>query len=196
MTAESATHTPTKDTNSKLWEEVGKMEEVNKGLRELMEKRKATHNDQLEQERGKARQLQIRLNKEKDEIIERHLRETEIWTEMKKLYEDAVTTYKEEILSLKKALQEVQNHSQVIKENVRIVLQTHREKFSAQLKTEMDKGWMAWAAHAAELHTYRADWENRKKEGRGFYKLSDETVTIVRKDSANHYQELAELPWP
>ena len=51
---------------------------------------------------------------------------------------------------------------------------------------------MAWAAHAAELHTYRADWENRKKEGRGFYKLSDETVSTVHEDLAKDYRELAE----
>ena len=79
---------------------------------------------------------------------------------MKKHCEYATTAYKEEILNPKNALQEAQNHSQVIKKNVHIVLQTNREKFSAQLKTMMDKGWMAWAAQAAELHTYRADWEN------------------------------------
>ena len=56
----------------------------------------------------------------------------------------------------------------------------------------MDKGWEAWAAQAAELHTYRADWENRKKEGRGFYKLSEETVATVREDPAKDYRELAE----
>ena len=56
----------------------------------------------------------------------------------------------------------------------------------------MDKGWETWAAQAAELHTYRADWENRKKEGRGFYKLSKETVAAVREDLAKDYHELTE----
>ena len=51
---------------------------------------------------------------------------------------------------------------------------------------------MAWAAQATELHTYRADWENRRKEGRGFYKLIDETVVAVREDLAKDYRELAE----
>ena len=63
----------------------------------------------------------------------------------------------------------------------------------AQLKTVMDKGWMSWAAQAARLHTYRADWENRKKEGRGFYKLSGETVATVRENLTKDYQELAAL---
>ena len=32
----------------------------------------------------------------------------------------------------------------------------------------------------------------RKKEGRGFYKLSEETVAVVREDLAKDYHELAE----
>ena len=111
---------------------------------------------------------------------------------MKKQYEEATTTYKQEILTLRNALQEEQNHSRVIIENVRIVLQTNREKFSAQLKTVKDKGWMVWAAQAAELHIYRVDWENQKKEGRGFYKLNDETVAAVRENLTKDYRELAE----
>ena len=110
---------------------------------------------------------------------------------MKKQYKEATTLYKQEIQNLKNALPEAQNHAQAIKENARIVLQTNREQFSAQLKTRMDKGWGAWAAQTAELHTYLADWENRKKEGRGFYKLSDEIVATVREDLAKDYSELA-----
>ena len=110
---------------------------------------------------------------------------------MKKQYEEATTLYKQEILNMKIALQEAQSPSQAIKEKVHIILQTNREKFSAQLKIAMDKGWMSWAAQVAELHTYRADWENRK-EGRGFYKLSDETVSTVHEDLAKDYRELAE----
>ena len=140
LAAESAAHTLTKEANNKLREEVNKMEDVNKGLRELMEKRKALYNDQLEKEREETCQVPICLSNEKGEIIERHLRETEIWTEMKKHYEEANTAYKQEILHLTNALQEAQNRFHVIKENVRIVLQLNREKFSVQLKTAMDKG--------------------------------------------------------
>ena len=112
---------------------------------------------------------------------------------MKKHYEDAVVAYKQEILNLKKALHEAQNLSEMIKGHVRIiVLQMHREKFVAQLKTAMDKGWMAWAAQATKLHTYRGDFENRKKEGWGFYKLSDDTIASVREDLTKDNQELAE----
>ena len=59
------------------------------------------------------------------------------------------------------------------------------------LKTAMDKGWMAWAAQAVELHTYLTDFENRKDD-RGFYKLSDDTIASVREDLSKDYRELAE----
>ena len=93
-------------------------------------------------------------------LEERHLKESKIWAEMKTHHEEAATAYKQEVVNLKNALQEAQNSSQAITENVRIVLQTNREKFLAQLKTVLDKGWMAWATQAAELHSYQADWEN------------------------------------
>ena len=111
---------------------------------------------------------------------------------MKEQYDQAIAIYKQEIGDVKNALQNVQNHLEAVRHNVRSVLQMNREKFTAQIKAAMDKGWEAWAAQAAELHTYRADWENRKKEGRGFYKLSEETVATVREDLAKDYSELAE----
>ena len=111
---------------------------------------------------------------------------------MREQYEEASALYKQEILHLKNALQQAQNHAQTVKENIRIILQTNKEKFSAQLKTAMDKGWEAWAAQTAELHSYRTNWANQKKEGRGLYKLNNETVATMREDLAKDYRELAE----
>ena len=51
---------------------------------------------------------------------------------------------------------------------------------------------MAWAKQAVELHIYRADEENRRKEGRSFYKLNDESVADVRAVLARDYQALAD----
>ena len=61
-----------------------------------------------------------------------------------------------------------------------------------QLKTTLDKGWMAWVMQAVELHTYRADVENRRKECRGFYKLDDESVVAVQTELARDYQALVD----
>ena len=70
------------------------MEGVNKGLHELLEKRKALYNEQLEQEWEETHRVKVRLNNEMGQIVERHLKETKIWIEMKRHYEEAATTYK------------------------------------------------------------------------------------------------------
>ena len=75
---EYAVHGLATDANNKLREEVSKMEGVNQGFREILKKWKAWYNEQLEREREEAHQVQIRLDNEKGQLIDRHLRETEI----------------------------------------------------------------------------------------------------------------------
>ena len=89
-------------------------------------------------------------------------------------------------------MDEAQTHSQTITDNVRILLQIICERVTGQLKAALDKGWAAWATQAAELHTYQEDWENRRKEGRGFYKLNEESIAAVREDLAQDYQTLVD----
>ena len=55
----------------------------------------------------------------------------------------------------------------------------------------MDRGWAGWATQAAQLHTYHADLENKRKEGKGFYKLSEESIAVVREDLTQDYHALA-----
>ena len=59
------------------------------------------------------------------------------------------------------------------------MLHMHRDRFTHQLKEAMDRGWADWAQQAAELHTYWANQENRKKEGKGFYKLDEESIATI-----------------
>ena len=61
---ETTTHTITKEENSKLREEVNKMEEVNTGLRELLEKKKVWYDEQLVREREATHQVEVRRNNE------------------------------------------------------------------------------------------------------------------------------------
>ena len=109
-------------------------------------------------------------------LEELHLKESQIWAKMKSCYEEATMANKRKIENLKKALDKVQARIQTITDNVRVLLQTNRERFTTQLKAMLDKGWAAWTTHAVELHTYWADWENRRKQGRGFYKLNEERI--------------------
>ena len=111
---------------------------------------------------------------------------------MRSTYEEATAVSKQEIENLKKTVEEACNRCQAITDDVRILLQTNRERFTVQLKPVLDKGWMAWAAQAAELHTYWTDWENWRKDGRGFYKLNEESIAVVREDLAQDYRTLAD----
>ena len=77
-------------------------------------------------------------------------------------------------------------------ERIRTLLHTHRGNFEKLLTDTLAKGWVGWAQQVAELHRFRADHENRVKEGKGFFKLNDESITTVREDLANDYQALAD----
>ena len=111
---------------------------------------------------------------------------------MKSTYEEATAVNQQEIANLKKSVAEARNRYQAITDNVHILLQMNRERFTAQLKTTLDKGWTAWASQAAKLHAYRADWENRRKDGHRFYKLNEESIAAIREDLAQDYRTLAD----
>ena len=69
------------------------------------------------------------------------------------------------------------------------------------LQAALDKGWVGWAKQATKHHTYRVDWENRCKEGKGFYKLSDDRIATICEDmmwdnqalANRHAEEMAQL---
>ena len=77
-------------------------------------------------------------------------------------------------------------------ERIHTLLHTHRGKFETLLTEALAKGWAGWAQQAAELHTFRADHENRTKEGKGFFKLNDKSIATVPEDLATDYQALAD----
>ena len=184
LAMEHSAHDVTTSENNRLQDEVTKLEDVNKRLRSVLEERKKGSEEQLNHEREEAQLVRRRLQKENEELLDYHGKEAAIWKEMKEQYDQATALYKKEIADVKNTLHTTQNHLEAVRNNVRSVLQANREKFTAQIKAAMDKGWEAWAVQAAELHTYRADWENRKKEARGFYKLSEETMATVSEDLA------------
>ena len=48
----------------------------------------------------------------------------------------------------------------------------------------MEKGWKTWSAQAAELQLLRADRENRKAQGHGFFKMMEEAISSIQEDIA------------
>ena len=80
-------------------------------------------------------------------------------------------------------------------ERIRTLLHLHRDRFAWQLEEALDRGWAIWTKQAAELlNTFRTNQENRLKEGKGFYKLNEESIASVREDLATNYQALADHP--
>ena len=65
-------------------------------------------------------------------------------------------------------------------ERIRTLLHSHKDRFVRQLKEAMNRGWADWAKQATELHTFRVDKENRRKEGK--------SIATVREDLTNDYQ--------
>ena len=78
-------------------------------------------------------------------------------------------------------------------ERIRTLLHLHRDRFAWQLEEALDRGWAIWTKQAAELlNTFRTNQENRLKEGKGFYKLNEESISLVHEDLMADYQTLAE----
>ena len=77
-------------------------------------------------------------------------------------------------------------------ERIRILLYSHRNKFLHELREAVERGWSDWAKQAAELHTFRADRENRLKASKGFYKLHEESIASICEDLEAEYQALAD----
>ena len=65
----------------------------------------------------------------------------------------------------------------------------------------LDKGWKTWSAQAAELQLLRADHDNRKKQGQGFFKMDEVAITTVQEElakdlyefSTSHMEEITKL---
>ena len=76
---------------------------------------------------------------------------------------------------------------------IKVLLETHKTLVLKKIVDTMDKAWGAWSDQASELHIFWANQENRRKEGKGFYKVNEDSVTSIREELANDYRSLAQL---
>ena len=74
-------------------------------------------------------------------------------------------------------------------ECINILIATKHESCMHQLQEALNRGWAEWAKQAAELHKYRA---NRQKDGKGFYKLNEESIATICENLMQEYQALAD----
>ena len=96
------------------------------------------------------------------------------------------------INALKTSLDELRAKTEMGTARVRTLLRTHRANFEKALTDAFANGWAGWAQQTAELHTFCADHKNRVKEGKGFFKLNNDSIATVREDLAKDYQALAD----
>ena len=54
----------------------------------------------------------------------------------------------------------------------------------------LENGWKTWSNQVSELQLLRADHENKKKQGEGFFKLDEASITTVWEELANDIYEL------
>ena len=74
---------------------------------------------------------------------------------------------------------------------VKALVFKHWKKLIAKVEAALSQGCNEWATQAAELQIFRVDAENGKKEGRGFYKMDENSIQILREDLTEKFQALA-----
>ena len=83
------------------------------------------------------------------------------------------------ITDLRRPLAETQFEASMTKEKVQAIIRRHRLNTLKMVNESLEKGWKTWSAQVAELQLLRADRENRKLQGKGFLKMSEEAMTTV-----------------
>ena len=73
---------------------------------------------------------------------------------------------------------------------IKAIVANHQLKLNRKVKEALARGWQEWSAQAAELQVFRANTENWK-EGRGFYRMDESSIQILREDLTEEFQALA-----
>ena len=59
---------------------------------------------------------------------------------------------------------------------IKILIDKYRQQFNRKIEETMGSAGQEWLAQTVELYVLRADAENRRKEGRGFYKMDETSI--------------------
>ena len=77
-------------------------------------------------------------------------------------------------------------------ECINALVMKHRQRLNRKVEETIATRWKEWSAQAVKLHIFRDDAKNRKKVGKGFYKLDDTCVQMVREDLTEDFHVLAD----
>ena len=96
-----------------------------------------------------------------------------------------------QIDDLRRTLAATQFQASITEERIRAILKRHKLNTLKMVNESIDKGWKTWSAQAAELQLLRADRDNRKAHGQGFFKMTEEAISTVQEDIAKDLYEIA-----
>ena len=106
-------------------------------------------------------------------------------------YELLAAKLQAEVNGLKEELAAVRAQPGMDETRIRILIEKQRQHLTRKVEETLSRAGEEWAAQAAELHILRADAENRRKEGRGFYKMDEASIQNLRADLTEDYHSLA-----
>ena len=70
---------------------------------------------------------------------------------------------------------------------IKILINKYRQQLNRKIEETLSRAWQEWSAQAAELHVLRVDAENERKECRGFYKMDENNIQLLREDLTEEY---------
>ena len=70
------------------------------------------------------------------------------------------------------------------------MIDKYRQQLNRKIEETLARVGQEWSAQAVELHVLRADAENLRKEGRGFYKIDENNIQTPREDPTEEYYNL------
>ena len=94
------------------------------------------------------------------------------------------------ITDLRQALADAEFRMTMGEDKIRAILRRHKINTLKMVTDSIEKGWKTWSAQAAELQLLRADRENRKAQGQGFFKMTEEAISTIQEDIAKDLSEI------
>ena len=168
-------------------------------LREL-EDEKYTLSESLHKLETTARKdrerYQQELEEEKNRILRRYEQNTELVelmvAEFNTSYQLQIAQFELNVVTAREEIDTFHAKYKMGEARLKALVMKHREKLNEKIEGALAQGWNEWAAQATKLQVFRADAENRKKEGRGFYKMDKNNIQILHEDLTTEFQALAQ----
>ena len=97
---------------------------------------------------------------------------------------------KAQITDLRHALAEAQFRMTMGEDKIGAIVRRHKLNMLRMVSESIEKCWKTWSAQAAELQLLRADRDNWKAQGQGFFKMTEEAISTIQEDIAKDFSDI------